>query len=113
LRLASQEERMRISFLKSRVVEGWRRHLDVADRYEAGETYDVTAAVAQHWIGRGAAVVAPADPAPEVMIPTDWTAGNADAVKRLAAAIAGSQVRTRTEAESIIRAEIDRRAASE
>lgn len=44
-------------------------------------------------------------------IPGDWAAGNADAVKALAAALTGEPVKTRAEAEAIIKAEIERRTA--
>lgn len=54
----------------------------------------------------------PIGPEP-VAIPDDWASGNADAVKALAAAITGAEApRTRAEAEAIVKAERDRRAAA-
>ncbi|BBK37695.1 hypothetical protein STAQ_27730 [Allostella sp. ATCC 35155] len=55
----------------------------------------------------------PPPPIPPVAIPDDWASGNADAVKALAAAITGAEApRTRAEAEAIVKAEIERRAAA-
>lgn len=56
----------------------------------------------------------PPPPPPEpVAIPDDWSSGNADAVKALAAAITGADApRTRAEAEAIVKAELERRAAA-
>jgi hypothetical protein len=55
--------------------------------------------------------IEPPPPLP-VAIPDDWAAGNADAVKALAAAITGEPVKTRADAEAVIKAEIERRAAA-
>lgn len=114
---------MRITFTKTRTVEDWRRGTDAEEQYEAGRTYDLPEHSAAHWIGRGVAVAAgpeapPAPPPPEppaepVAIPDDWKSGSAEEVKALAQAIAGGELpRTRADAEAIVTAEVDRRAAA-
>ncbi len=59
---------MRVTFLKTRDVDAWRRGIEPEARYEAGRTYSLPDAVARYWLGRGVAILAsvesPAQPAP-------------------------------------------------
>jgi hypothetical protein len=114
---------MKITFLKTREPDAYRREAEPESRYYAGRTYDLPDAVARHWLGRGVAMLASPGPAvvaevaraasPEkVAIPDDWETGSADFVKTLAAAVSGQAPRTRADAEAIIQAEIAAREAS-
>lgn len=113
---------MLVTFLKTRTPDGYRQGIDPLPRYEAGQTYDLPREVAEHWIARGAAVAvrggveAPVATAPEVVnaieIAPDWRSASADGVKALAASITGTVPKNRSEAEGVIEAEIERRAAA-